>query len=58
MSFAITIGRWGGFYIAKNPFVNRVCLGWIALDHYKMELDNLLQLAKDTGTWTERKNKG
>lgn len=38
MTFAITIGRFGGFYVYVG-YVKRICVGWIAFDIYPKELE-------------------
>jgi hypothetical protein len=35
MTFIISIGKYGGFYIHSH----RVCLGWIAFTFYKFDID-------------------
>lgn len=48
MSFNITIGRYGGFYIHKgNTF--RICLGWIAFTFMKMELEDFADKQFEAG---------
>lgn len=41
MSFVITIGRYGGFYIGWG-YVKRICLGWIAFDFYPKEIESII----------------
>lgn len=41
MTFAISFGKWGGFYIITG-WTWRVCLGWMALTILPMDLDVLL----------------
>ncbi|MCR6096887.1 hypothetical protein HXA31_20590 [Salipaludibacillus agaradhaerens] len=42
MTIAITIGKYGGFYIS-NGYVKRICLGWIAFDIYPRELEKIIK---------------
>jgi len=42
MTFTITIGKYGGFYVSFG-YVKRICLGWIAFDLYPFELEEFLR---------------
>ena len=42
MTFAISFGKWGGFYLF-NGYTKRVCLGWIALTFIPIDLDVILE---------------
>lgn len=41
MTIALTIGKYGGFYI-NFGYVKRICLGWVAFDIYPKELDDII----------------
>jgi len=41
MAIIISIGSWGGIYIARN----RICLGWIAVSCFAFDGDDLLKAA-------------
>lgn len=44
-----TWGRYGGFYVARRRF-KRLCLGWLAIDYYPEEVEDLIVAgAKATG---------
>lgn len=43
MSFWISFGRWGGFYLAHSDMSTRICLGWVAMTVYKFEIDSILE---------------
>lgn len=47
MTFAITIGKYGGFYVnfGKVSGMYRICLGWIAIDFYRFEIDEVMKTA-------------
>ncbi|MFA5378706.1 MAG: hypothetical protein WC455_23340 [Dehalococcoidia bacterium] len=41
----MTIGRFGGFYASwrqPNEWMSRICLGWIAVDVWWREVDDVL----------------
>lgn len=38
-TLALSWGRWGGFYLHRH----RICLGWIALTHTPVEIDDLMK---------------
>jgi hypothetical protein len=44
MTLALTIGKFGGFYIF-NGHTKRICLGWIALTFIPHDLDEILTRA-------------
>lgn len=39
MSFIISIGKYGGFYVKAG----RVCLGWIAFSFIPFDVDDVLE---------------
>ena len=41
MAIIISIGSWGGIYVARN----RICLGWIAISYFAFDGDDLLKAA-------------
>lgn len=41
-TFAIGIGRYGGFYVHRG-YMLRVCLGWVSLTWCPFEIDDLIQ---------------
>ncbi len=41
MTFAITVGKYGGFYV-NYGYVKRICIGWIAIDFYPETIDVIL----------------
>ena len=41
MTLALTIGKYGGFYIYCD-YTLRICLGWIALTFILRDLDEIL----------------
>jgi len=41
MAIIISIGSWGGIYVARN----RICLGWIAVSYFAFDGDDLLEVA-------------
>ena len=45
MGIMISIGKWGGFYLAKHAFAPRLCLGWIAITIFRCDGDDILALA-------------
>lgn len=47
MTFAINIGKYGGFYWRRD-FTTRLCLGWIAFTFFPFDIDNHLQHQMDT----------
>ena len=38
MTFAISIGKYGGFYWSRD-YTTRLCLGWIAFTWYPFDFD-------------------
>jgi len=38
-TLALSWGRYGGFYITRG----RICLGWVALTHVTVEIDDLMR---------------
>lgn len=45
MTLALSIGKWGGFYLHRGHTL-RLCLGWIAVTFIPRDLDELLQKVK------------
>lgn len=43
MAFAISIGKWGGFYCHTSKMSARVCVGWIAFTLLRFDLDVVLE---------------
>ena len=43
MTFAISIGEWGGFYVSLTGSW-RICLGWIAFTIFPWDIDETLAL--------------
>ena len=41
MTLALTIGKWGGFYVFCD-YTLRICLGWVALTFIPRDLDEIL----------------
>jgi hypothetical protein len=41
-AFAVSWGKWGGFYW-KRGYTTRLCLGWVALTYFPLDLDVLLR---------------
>lgn len=41
MTFAITIGKYAGFWV-NFGYMKRICLGWIAIDFYPFEIDEVM----------------
>jgi hypothetical protein len=40
MTFALSIGKYGGFYF-HHEYTTRLCLGWVALTFYPFDMDDL-----------------
>ena len=40
MTLAISVGRWGGFYVYWG-YTKRLCLGWLALTFIPQDFDEL-----------------
>lgn len=40
MTFAISIGKYGGFYW-RHDYTTRLCLGWVAFTFYPFDIDTL-----------------
>jgi len=45
LGILISIGRWGGVYVALHGFAPRVCLGFVAITLLPCDGDDMLQLA-------------
>ena len=60
MTFAIIIGKYGGFYVnfGKESGMYRICLGWIAIDLYKFEIDEVMKTAVYYKNLAEGRKKG
>jgi hypothetical protein len=43
MTFAVSFGRYGGFYVTNSNACKRVCLGWVALTACRVEIDDLIR---------------
>ena len=41
MTSALTFGRYGGFYF-RHGYAIRLCLGWVALTWFPVDLDDIL----------------
>jgi len=39
MTFALSVGRWGGFYFERSEMSWRLCLGWMAFTLLFEDLD-------------------
>jgi hypothetical protein len=43
VTFAISFGHYGGFYVTSTSATKRVCLGWIAFTFCRVEIDDLIR---------------
>lgn len=41
MTFAITVGKYGGFYV-NYGYVKRICIGWIAIETIDVILNRFI----------------
>jgi len=41
-TFAVTFGRWGGFYRKGKPGFWRVCLGFVAVTYFRAEFTQVV----------------
>lgn len=42
MTFAISFGKYGGFYYSGGSVSKRLCLGWVAFTYFNRDLDDIL----------------
>jgi hypothetical protein len=47
VTFCISFGRWGGFYLHRD-YTTRICLGWVALTFFPCDLDRLFTQHHET----------
>lgn len=43
MTFAISFGKYGSFYFMRDATI-RICLGWVALTWFPMDIDEVLEV--------------
>jgi hypothetical protein len=55
MSLVFSIGRWGGIYFHLG-YTGRVCLGFVAITWFPVDIDLLLEKAANKNDLQEQNN--